>query len=99
MKYNKRNLPPNYLAGAYEAADAGLKAREDQNTMRYFIIYFTMGSGSAGNFTAARTGYPNRFEIRKWVSENHGCFIHEVVTTSIQELTESDYNDWIKTEE
>jgi len=73
---------------------------------RYFLLFYIASAPKEG-LTATATGchvfwtkkgYLNKDEVVKLLKkENPGMF--NIVTTNIIELNESDYNDWIKTED
>lgn len=64
--------------------------------MRYFIIFYIGlhedGGGTVGSYSAIQKGYLNRAYTVQLIKDYRQ--LTDCTITGINEITESDYNDW-----
>ena len=78
---------------AIEAIKEVLMSKEKEEKKRYFIVFYITDKGEIGNAGVESNGsFLRRKEISERLSGENG----KAAITSINELSDSDYQDWIK---
>ncbi len=66
--------------------------------MRYFLLHFIKSKGLLhANYAGEFEGFPNNEEFTTVMAKNLECKPGEIIIKNIQELTEKDYLNFIKT--